>query len=57
MLSVSNDTLWRLEKAGRLTPVKLSGLPNGSTYYRHDELIALAQGRDALARDAVRAGS
>ncbi len=38
-------TLHRLEKAGRLTPVKLHpSLKNAKTFYRPAEILALARG-------------
>jgi len=42
----SITTLIRLEEAGTLTPVKLSGSPNGKTFYEHAELVALSKGGD-----------
>ncbi len=40
LLSVSIATLLRMEKAGRLTPLKLAS-PTGQTFYRASEIKAL----------------
>lgn len=43
LLNTSIDTIKRLEKLGRLTPVRLTGAKS-SVFLRADELFALAQG-------------
>jgi predicted site-specific integrase-resolvase len=42
-LGISTATIHRLEKAGKLHPVKLTG-PLGATLYRSEEIEALARG-------------
>ena len=39
----SLNSLARLEKAGALTPVRISGAARGRVFYRHNELMALAK--------------
>jgi hypothetical protein len=41
-LDTSIDTIKRLERQGRLTPIRLTG-PNSDIYIRAAELYALAQ--------------
>ena len=45
LLACSVSTLWRLERLGRIEPIKLHSSENGRTYYRRDALLALVQGR------------
>jgi hypothetical protein len=40
--NVSESTLRRLEKSGRLHPVKPSGSRVGKTFYRHEDIVAIA---------------
>jgi hypothetical protein len=48
LLNVSIATLQRLEKSGRLTPIKLNPRsPMASTYYNAAEIAALASGEAA----------
>jgi hypothetical protein len=47
LLSISVATALRLEKVGRLKPVKLFPSPNGRTFYSYELLRALANGERA----------
>jgi hypothetical protein len=41
---ISSATAIRLEKIGKLTPIKLFS-PTGKTFYAYDQVVALAQAR------------
>ena len=43
LLSCSTATVIRLEIAGRLDPIKLADSEHGTTFYRADEVRALAR--------------
>jgi hypothetical protein len=45
LLSCSTSTLWRMEREGRLTPIKLSTSQNGQTFYNSADLLLLSRGR------------
>jgi hypothetical protein len=45
LLSISTATAIRLEKQGRLRPIKLGNKPTSMTFYAHTDLILLASGR------------
>jgi predicted site-specific integrase-resolvase len=49
LLSISVATALRLERVGRLKPIKLFPSPNGRTFYSYDHLRALAAGEQAEA--------
>lgn len=42
--NISTATAIRLEKLGRLQPVKPGGSPSGATFYRYDNVVAVANG-------------
>jgi hypothetical protein len=46
LLNVSIATVQRLQKAGRLTPIKLNKQSPGMTHYRSAQVHALASGGD-----------
>lgn len=47
---ISIATVQRLEKAGKLTKVRLAGVENGAVFHRADEVHALAGGDAAQTR-------
>lgn len=46
VLDVSTATIIRLERQGRLTPIKLAGSMNPATHFRREEVLDLANGQD-----------
>jgi hypothetical protein len=51
---ISVFTLIRLEREGRLKPIRLSQSPTSQVYYVHDDLIALiAEARGECTKTAI----
>jgi hypothetical protein len=52
---ISVFTLIRLEREGRLKPIRLSRSPTSQAYYVHDDLIALIdEARGELGKTAIK---